>query len=70
MPIDSDRLKKLAEILPASRCVAESGLHSADDAAVVARLGYSLALVGTALMRSADPAALVAAMRSAGSGAA
>jgi indole-3-glycerol phosphate synthase len=65
--VDSDRLKNLAPVLPASKCVAESGLHSADDAAVVARLGYSLALVGTALMRSADPAALVAAMRTAGS---
>jgi indole-3-glycerol phosphate synthase len=68
--VDSDRLKALAPALPASRCVAESGLHSADDARAVARLGYSLALVGTALMRSADPAALVAAMRSAGSAAA
>jgi indole-3-glycerol phosphate synthase len=45
--VDSDRLEKLAPALPASRCVAESGLHSADDAAAVARLGYSLALVGT-----------------------
>jgi len=68
--VDSDRLKTLAPALPASRCVAESGLRSADDAAAVAGLGYSLALVGTALMRSADPAALIAAMRSAGSAAA
>jgi len=64
--VDSDRLEKLVPALPATRCVAESGLHSAADAAAVAALGYSLALVGTALMRSADPAALVAAMRSAG----
>jgi len=67
LKVDSDRLQKLASALPASKCVAESGLHSADDAAAVARLGYSLALVGTALMRSKDPAALVTAMRAAGS---
>ena len=39
----------------------------ANDAANVAELGYRLALVGTALMRSDDPASLVAAMREAGS---
>ena len=39
----------------------------AADAARVAEWGYRLALVGTALMRSDDPAALVAAMRVAGS---
>jgi indole-3-glycerol phosphate synthase len=65
--VDPDRLAKLAPVLPAGRCVAESGLHDADDAAAVAELGYRLALVGTALMRSSDPASLVAAMRAAGS---
>ena len=64
--VDPDRLEQLAPLLPAARCVAESGLHTADDAATVAGLGYRLALVGTALMRSADPEALVAAMREAG----
>ena len=64
--VDPERLQKLAPSLPAARCVAESGLHGADDAARVAGLGYRLALVGTALMRSEDPAALVKAMRSAG----
>jgi indole-3-glycerol phosphate synthase len=67
--VDPDRLSKLAPALPAASCVAESGLHDAEDAAVVAALGYRLALVGTALMRSDDPAALVAAMRAAGSAA-
>ncbi len=66
--VDPDRLAKLAAGLPAARCVAESGLHDADDAATVAGLGYRLALVGTALMRSTDPASLVRAMREAGSG--
>ncbi len=65
--VDPERLSKLAPALPVAPCVAESGLHDADDVAVVARLGYRLALVGTALMRSDDPASLVAAMRVAGS---
>jgi indole-3-glycerol phosphate synthase len=47
-------------------CVAESGLHEAADAATVARLGYRLALVGTALMRSDRPQRLVAEMHAAG----
>jgi indole-3-glycerol phosphate synthase len=64
--VDPGRLERLAPLLPAARCVAESGLHTADDAATVAGLGYRVALVGTALMRSADPEALVAAMREAG----
>jgi indole-3-glycerol phosphate synthase len=65
--VDPDRLAALAPELPAGRCVAESGLHSAADAARVAAQGYRLALVGTALMRSDDPAGLIAAMRTAGS---
>ena len=64
--VDPDRLAKLAPALPAGRCVAESGLHSPADAANVAGLGYRMALVGTALMRSEDPAGLVAGMRAAG----
>lgn len=64
--VDPDRLKNLAPELPRGRTVAESGLHTARDAATVARLGYSLALVGTALMKSDDPASLVAAMKEAG----
>ncbi len=66
LAVDSDRLQKLAPLLPAATCVAESGLRKADDAARVAGWGYRAALVGTALMRSDDPAALVAAMRAAG----
>ena len=65
--VDPDRLRDLAPALPQARCVAESGLHDANDATMVAELGYQLALVGTALMRSDDPAALVRAMREAGS---
>ena len=66
LEVDNERLERLAPMLPAARCVAESGLRTADDAAIVAKLGYRMALVGTALMRSADPAALLTAMREAG----
>jgi indole-3-glycerol phosphate synthase len=67
LEVDSDRLEKLALELPLASCVAESGLNTAEDAARVAGLGYTLALVGTALMRSDDPANLVRQMRAAGS---
>ena len=66
LEVDPDRLRKLASMLPAAKCVAESGLHSAIDAKRAAGLGYPVALVGTALMRSEDPAALISAMREAG----
>jgi len=66
LKVDAMRLQRLAPLLPDARCVAESGLHVADDAATVAAYGYRMALVGTALMRSDDPAALIAAMRHAG----
>lgn len=66
LEIEPDRLGKLASALPQGRCVAESGLHTPEDAATVAGYGYSMALVGTALMRSSDPADLVAAMKEAG----
>lgn len=65
--VDTQRLERLAPRLPAARCVAESGLHTAADAAAAAQLGYHLALVGSALMRSDDPAVLVSEMLTAGS---
>ena len=64
--VDPNRLAELAPELPAAKCVAESGLHTPEDSATAADLGYRLGLVGTALMRSDAPAALVAAMREAG----
>lgn len=67
LKVDPDRLQQLADLLPAGKCVAESGLHSPEDAASVAAYGYSVALVGTALMRSSDPGELVAGMKAAGS---
>lgn len=64
------RLEALAERLPADvPRVAESGLATAEDAARLARAGYQLALVGSALMTAPDPAALLAAMIAAGRGA-
>lgn len=69
LKVDADRLERLAPLLPEARCVAESGLHMPQDAARVAGWGYTMALVGTALMRSDDPTALIAAMREAGAAA-
>lgn len=66
LEVDGDRLQRLAPSLPDATCVAESGLRTAEDAARVAQWGYSMALVGSALMRSDDPAALVQAMRESG----
>lgn len=67
LEVDAGRLEQFAPLLPAAKCVAESGLQTADDVARAAQAGYHLALVGSALMRSDDPAALVAAMRELGS---
>ncbi|HUO80735.1 MAG TPA: indole-3-glycerol-phosphate synthase [Steroidobacteraceae bacterium] len=64
-----ERLEALAPALPAALPrVAESGLATPADAARLARAGYTLALVGTALMSAADPAALVRQMLDAGRG--
>jgi indole-3-glycerol phosphate synthase len=66
-----DRLEALAATLPPTRPrVAESGLATAEDAARLARAGYTAALVGTALMSSSDPAVLVRQMVEAGRAAA
>ncbi|MDJ0701422.1 MAG: indole-3-glycerol-phosphate synthase [Woeseiaceae bacterium] len=69
LDVDRERLEKMAAYLPKGICVAESGLHTAEDAARVAILGYRAALVGTALMRSDDPESLLRAMQKAGASA-
>ena len=69
LEVDSDRLQRMSTLLPEAVCVAESGLREASDAARVAGWGYTMALVGTALMRSDDPTALIASMREAGAAA-
>jgi len=69
LAIDPARLEQAAGRFPAAAlAVAESGLESPADAARLAGLGYRLALVGTALMGSADPAALLARLLAAGRG--
>jgi indole-3-glycerol phosphate synthase len=66
LEVDAKRLERLAPALPDAICVAESGLHGPEDAERVAGWGYQMALVGTALMKSADPTGLLAAMHVAG----
>lgn len=66
LEVDGDRLQNFSPLLPEATCVAESGLHTPDDAARVAGWGYTMALVGTALMRSDDPTRLIAEMTDAG----
>jgi indole-3-glycerol phosphate synthase len=53
-----ERFAHLAPLLPAGwPAVAESGVAAPADAARMRRLGYRLALIGTALMSCADPQA-------------
>jgi indole-3-glycerol phosphate synthase len=61
------RFAELAPYLPKNLpAVAESGIATADDVATVAKLGFELALVGSSLMRAADPAAALEALIAAG----
>ncbi len=71
LQIDFERFAELRGQLPAAwPAVAESGVQSPADAASVAALGYRFALVGTSLMRRADPRAAVAELLAAGRAAA
>ena len=70
LDVDFERFAAFAPKLPAGYPrVAESGVGEPAQAAAVAAQGYRLALVGTALMRAADPslaaAQLLAAAREA-----
>jgi indole-3-glycerol phosphate synthase len=61
------RLEELVGLLPSGvPRVAESGVGSAEDAARLARAGYEMALIGSALMTTADPVALLKSMITAG----
>lgn len=63
LQVEPQRFAQLAPQLPGlAAAVAESGVATASDAAAARALGYRIALVGTALMGSADPAALLADM--------
>ncbi len=62
-----ERLERLVDRMPrVVPRVAESGVATAADAGRMARAGYQLALVGSALMSAADPRALAADMLLAG----
>ena len=61
------RFREMASILPPGVLrVAESGITTPDDCAEVARDGYGLALVGSALMTAPDPAGVIRTMLAAG----
>jgi indole-3-glycerol phosphate synthase len=61
------RLEELVTLLPAGvPRVAESGVDTPEAAARLARAGYDMALIGSALMSAADPGALLAQMIAAG----
>ena len=58
-----NRLKDLApKLAPGVPHVAESGVGTPEDAAALVGVGYQVALVGTALMSTANPRALLAEM--------
>jgi indole-3-glycerol phosphate synthase len=63
LAVDPTRLMRFGPLLPPGvTCVAESGQHTGPDAARAASWGYKMSLVGTALMRAGDPAALIVEM--------
>ncbi|HEX7080917.1 MAG TPA: indole-3-glycerol-phosphate synthase [Gammaproteobacteria bacterium] len=67
LEVDFGRFAELAGSLPEGLpAVAESGIGSADDVRAVAAAGYRLALVGSSLMRAADPRQAVADLIAAG----
>lgn len=67
LAVDRRRSARLAARLPHGvPAVAESGIDGPEDARAAAAAGYELALVGTALMRAADPGAAIAALLAAG----
>ena len=60
LEVVQQRFAALAPSLPErSACVAESGVATPSDARAMRRLGYRLALIGTALMSCDDPAVLL-----------
>ncbi len=67
LDVEFERFGRLTEQLPDSiPWVAESGVDTPDKASFVASAGYRLALVGTALMRSAEPTGTAQALLDAG----
>jgi indole-3-glycerol phosphate synthase len=67
LKVDPGRLDALADAFPHDLpAVAESGLATPEDCARAAARGYRLGLVGTALMRAADPGRQLASMLAGG----
>lgn len=67
LQVEAGRFAELAGAFPQGPPrVAESGLATPADISVIAENGYDLALVGSALMQSSDPAATLNAMLEAG----
>ncbi len=67
LEVEAGRFAQLAGEFPEGPPrVAESGLETPADVSVVAECGYDLALIGSALMRSADPAVTLVSMLEAG----
>jgi indole-3-glycerol phosphate synthase len=66
LAVDTRQFDRFAADACTFVAVAESGLETVDDVVRVARLGYRLALVGSALMRAPAPADLIAGMVRAG----
>ncbi len=64
--VDFSNAARLRDLIPTEAVyVAESGVTGPEDAAALKKLGADAALVGEALMRAQDKAALLAAMREA-----
>jgi indole-3-glycerol phosphate synthase len=62
--VDPDRAMALGALVPAGVVkVAESGIRDRADALRLAEAGFDAVLVGETLVRSADPAAMVASLR-------
>jgi indole-3-glycerol phosphate synthase len=60
LQVVQERFAELAPLLPIGwPAVAESGVASGKDARRMRRLGYGLALIGTALMARDDPSQLL-----------
>ncbi|MDH5805621.1 MAG: indole-3-glycerol-phosphate synthase [Gemmatimonadota bacterium] len=60
LEVDGERLGLLQDVGPAN-CprVAESGISTPEDISRVVGLGYDLALIGSSLMKAADPSQLI-----------
>jgi indole-3-glycerol phosphate synthase len=65
--VDTERAVRMAPKMPEGVVrVAESGIAEPGDAAPLVAAGYHAVLVGESLVRSADPAGAVAALRAVG----